>query len=724
MPALSLKHAWNKQLASKSEKVFEGISNGRKAALENWFQDRWAELENMNHIAYSYDETGTDIQKILQKNLLNSDFIEFLLLDEQGRAIVSTYPKHVGNLFSNLPNFREAMNGKPLMYGPYLDSRTLDLDISHEKFSDEVTLMFSLAAVNGTGTKRVFMGRVLNDTMSNVIQDEDTHVYKDSGDNYLFMVQTERQIPQGTAISRSRFEDNTFTMGDNLKEGVRTKHWGMVKIEKHTEFEICFTDPATGNLHQGIENTIAKGENLDVWPGYPDYRHIRVGGKGILIRPPHSTEVWGMMCEGDIDEIYHFNSLRVHLPLYLSLWAAAAAVINGLAFAASLRAGVIASLLTWVMIVITSIVFTSRLVVHPINRTVDVLHQIAEGEGDLTTRVEKKGYDEIGELSRWFNKFVNNQMTMIKRVGSSAKASKGVVGTVSEMTEHISANMRTVAGTVDHLLVNSKQQNQAYQETRDHFNHLSAGIQEMDALINQVTEKTESANKRAIAANQYSSDALHSINAFEQRTHESLEHITALNERSEEISKVVTTISEISGQTQLLSLNATIEAARAGEAGRGFVVVAKEISKLAEETDQATTSVRELVENIQREAHKTLDKIQVTESTAQNSAAKIKETIETFKYISDSIMDIATKMTALLSITNAQGKDIDQVVVSINQSADEINAHTEQEASSGENSFRLIQEVADEVVRLKQITDNLNYVSSDLQKMVSDFTIA
>lgn len=69
--------------------------------------------------------------------------------------------------------------------------------------------------------------------MSNIIQDEDTHVYKDSEDNYLFMVKTDRDILPGTAISRSRFEDNTFTKGENLKDGVKTSKWGIVKVDKH-----------------------------------------------------------------------------------------------------------------------------------------------------------------------------------------------------------------------------------------------------------------------------------------------------------------------------------------------------------------------------------------------------------------------------------------------------------------------------------------------------------
>jgi len=94
--------------------------------------------------------------------------------------------------------------------------------------------------------------------MSDILQEEDTHIYKESGDNYLFMIKSNRNIKSGTAISRSRFEDKTFTGGDNLKDGIKTKKWGTVQIKKHTEFEIVFNDPATGSLHPGVEKNYEK----------------------------------------------------------------------------------------------------------------------------------------------------------------------------------------------------------------------------------------------------------------------------------------------------------------------------------------------------------------------------------------------------------------------------------------------------------------------------------
>ncbi|TGA98105.1 methyl-accepting chemotaxis protein [Sporolactobacillus shoreae] len=724
MSHLHIMHALNRKLKGHHEKVFEGISNGRKKALDNWFRDRWVELENANQIAFSYDERGSEIAAVMKAQLKqSSDFIEFLLLDEKGKVIVSTLEKHNGDVMADLPNYSKGMENKRLMYGPYEDSRTLDVDCSDQHFADEVTLMFSLPTANGAGVERVFLGRVLNDSMSNVIQDEDTHVYKDSGDNYLFMVKTDRPILPGTAISRSRFEDDTFTLGDNLKDGVRTGKWGAVKIDRHTEFEIRFTDPKTGNLHQGVQLTMKNGSNLDVWPGYPDYRHILVGGKGTLIHPPFSDEVWGMMCEGDIAEIYNFKSLNLRLPSYFSAGFALAVAANGVSFHYSVNAGIICSAVTWLLLSFAVYFFTKKLVVGPLNRTVDILHQIAEGEGDLTTRVDKSSYDEIGELSRWFNKFINNQMTMVKRVGSSAKASKSAATTVSGMTNQISDSMKTVGSTVYGLVTTAKQQNGIFQDTRDHFNNLSAAIQEMGALIHQVTSKTEDTSSRTKLANETSSAALVQINELETTMTGTLDHIETLHRHSEAITKAVTTISGISEQTQMLALNATIEAARAGEAGKGFTVVAKEVSKLAEQTEKATKSVGGLVENIQRETNSTLEEIHRTDVKVKDSTKKIKDTIDTFNYISGNIKEIAEKMEALLSITNNESRDVDDVVIRINKTADEINEKTAKDASSSEQSIDLLAQVSDEIVRLKQITGNLDYVSNNLQSMVSSFKV-
>ena len=176
-----------------------------------------------------------------------------------------------------------------------------------------MTLLFITPIIEQGQWQGAFCGRVPNDVIGDLIQRESGHVYPDSGDNYLFMAKPKlnTHIAPGTAVSRSRFEDRTFTHGDNLKDGVSTD-WGIVSVKEHTELEIMFTDPATGQLHPGVANTIKNGSNLfAAFPGYSDYRHISVIGKGVTFQLPHCPDVWGMMCEGDLEEVYRVRSIKM-----------------------------------------------------------------------------------------------------------------------------------------------------------------------------------------------------------------------------------------------------------------------------------------------------------------------------------------------------------------------------------------------------------------------------
>lgn len=366
---------------------------------------------------------------------------------------------------------------------------------------------------------------------------------------------------------------------------------------------------------------------------------------------------------------------------------------------------------------------SQKLVVKPLNRTVDILHMIAEGKGDLTKRVDKLSYDEIGELSRWFNKFINNQMSMIKRVGISSKTSKDSVEVVSNLTNVVTDNMNTVAKTVNGLVDVSKKQNNVFQGTKEHFNNLSASIQEMDTLINEITDKIVNTSDRAVKANDYFNSILNSINDLEKSMKKTLTRITVLRDHSNAITNAVTTINSISNQTQLLALNATIEAARAGEAGKGFGVVAEEISKLAVETDNATKSIGTLVVNIQNEIKNTFHEINEIGSKVEGSTSSVKDSIGTFKYIMGNIEDINKKMDNIFQITNKESKDVDNMVVNINQAADEINRRTVKGTSSSEESLNLLEEILSKTTRLKEISDTLEYSSDNLQEMVSAFKI-
>jgi methyl-accepting chemotaxis protein len=722
--SLKIKYLLNRNLREHSEKVFEGISNGRKKALENWFNDKWAQLDNIKNSLVALEDDDDIIYSYLVENVKkHEDFCEIFVLDENGVVSVSSCKQHIGLNMSDLPNLKAGLEGRSLMYGPYRDKRTLDTDINNKKFADDVTLMFSSTCKNHTDQIRILCCRTLNDDMSNVIQDEDTHIYKDSGDNYLFMVKSNRGIKQGTAISRSRFEDNTFTLGDNLKDGIKTRSWGMVQIKEHTECEIIFNDPATNKLHQGVENTIKNGQNLDCWPGYPDYRHIMVGGKGILITPPNCDEVWGMMCEGDIDEIYNFQSINLKMPIAISSMSAILIVINFITTKFAPSMSILTSLGMWFILSIFTLVISKKMVSSPLSKTINILQDIAEGEGNLTKRVEKMSSDEIGELSRWFNKFINNQMSMLYRVKKSARNTKKSVNIVSSITSEVKKGMGVIENTVVSLLENSKEQNLVFQDTKNKFSEITASIQEMDSLILEVSGIIEGTNENSSKAQNASNEVLNNMQDLESTISRTVSSISTLQGYSNQISEVINVISNISKQTQLLALNASIEAARAGESGRGFTVVAEEISKLALETDEATKSIANVIKQVQEQTQASFEYAGEINSKVSTSTGSVKNSMESFGQVNDDVNIIANSMQSIAKITSTQSENVADVMHNVSTMADKVEQSTEHSSSKSEESLTMVKRILSEIRQLKQATEVLEYSSDNLNEMVGSFKL-
>lgn len=712
----------NHQLKERSESIFEGISNGRKKALDNWFNDQWMHLHSITKTLTLLSETPEVLfDTLVEAKDHNPVFVELFIVDKSGTIIASSYPKHIGKNKANLPNYIKGLEGLNYMYGPYCDTETLDLNLSDKQFFDEVTLLFS-EPYNNNDDIRILCARVLNDDMSNVIQDEDTHIYKESGDNYLFMIENTRGIKPGTAISRSRFEDRTFTLGENLKDGIHTKRWGEIKINNHTEFEIIFDDPATKKLHEGVSKTIINKENIDCWPGYPDYRHIMVGGKGTIITPPNSDEVWGMMCEGDISEIYNFHSVNRRMPFFVGAISLASLILNRISSTYFSSVQVIIDVLIFLFMIGAAYGITKLLIVKPINKTVKILRNIAEGEGDLTKRVTFYSPNEIGELSRWFNKFVSNQMNMIKRVKASINIASKAVKRVSKATKNIQDSVMTIEETVTSLSRNSLEQNELFKLTQQEVKKIADSFEqndELEHLILDINEKTESTANAAESAESLSEEVNATTDELENAMNNALSSIASLEKESGEITQIISTITAISKQTSLLALNASIEAARAGEAGKGFTVVAEEIKKLATETNDATTMVEQLISSIQSEIDKTNANITVIDN-------KVSATIKSAKESSKSVIlvkDVSKTITYIMNIMSDQNKLIKEVRSNIKDMAKKSEKNTEFGEENSQHALELIENITIQTGKLDKVLDDLEYSTQDLSNLVGAFKV-
>lgn len=396
--------------------------------------------------------------------------------------------------------------------------------------------------------------------------------------------------------------------------------------------DLTVLSPLTGTntiIHEGEEIVYQMGQSLD-------------GSPAILASGPVELDGLDWSIAGEIK---------------LSEVTASARKLRNLLWLVGLGIGTLILGVSW---------FFARAITKPIHDLAVRFRDIAEGEADLTQRIEDSNNDELGELSKGFNAFVERIHDVIVRAANVS---------------------REVSSAATEIAATTEQMAQGLTQQRDQTTQVSAGVEEMSATVVEVARQSADATQSADQAGQQATDGgmvvqqtVESINSIADVVNKSGKAVEALGARAEQIGKVIEVINDIAEQTNLLALNAAIEAARAGEHGRGFAVVADEVRKLAERTTQATEEVAESIRAIQSETNDAVQRMHSGTERVQQGVKCAGEAGDALERIVSGSQQVAGLIQAIAAATEQQSQAADD----ISRNVESITAVTSQSAEGAE----------------------------------------
>lgn len=363
-------------------------------------------------------------------------------------------------------------------------------------------------------------------------------------------------------------------------------------------------------------------------------------------------------------------------------------------------------------------IFLSNMIIKPIRAVVTNINEVANGNLTISD-VKATSKDEVGKLGRSLNEMTANLRNIIHQVSISSErvASSSEQLTASAKESSLASNQ--VIDSITDMLKGVDMQNKEVGAAVAVVEQISSNINQISASASSVSN---AADKTAIAAKNGTvviEDAINQIKNIEGIVDNSTKVVSNLGEHSKEIVKIVDVISAIASQTNLLALNAAIEAARAGEHGKGFAVVADEVRKLAEQSQESAKQISNLINEIQNSTDKAVAVMSEGNYEVKKGTEIIETAGQTFNEIVSFINQVNSQIYDISSTIGDLAASSKQVVNSI-QEIEKVSRNT---GSQTESVSAATEEQSASMEEIANSSHELSSLAEELHGMVIKFKI-
>ncbi|NBD25975.1 HAMP domain-containing protein [Paenibacillus sp. T1] len=349
---------------------------------------------------------------------------------------------------------------------------------------------------------------------------------------------------------------------------------------------------------------------------------------------------------------------------------------------------------------------------------VNLRNLMNEGErGNLTVRSTISKKDEIGQLAQSFNQMMTQITVLVNQTNQSAQDVLATAGELSDASKKTAISAKEIAVATEEiangatsLAVEAEKGSDLTTEIGHQMQQVTVANQEMGAAASEV----EQASRQGTV---YMNSLIEKTGMTEEMTRSMVEKVDRLKESTRSIRKILDVLNNMTKQTNILSLNATIEAARAGTAGKGFMVVADEIRKLADQSRQSIDVVGQITETIQREIDETVGVLSDAYPIFQEQIQAVKEANQIFLTVQGQMGDFVGRLG---TVTNSIGMlESSQVVLS--EAMSNVSAVAEESSATSEEVASLSNEQTNISEGLVRLSDKLETVSTGLRETLSRF---